>query len=126
MKKNFGRNNQINCSCGDYYKFIGYLASHPEDVKLVFENNSEQGAWGNEGRIQFTSDFVRKYFKPRGINVTSGIGNIDSRLNCNAFFQELILLGFKVGNKQDISTIRSKIDPDYISDFEEGVNLSIN
>lgn len=37
MNITLGRNHQINCDEKDLYKFIGYLANHPNDVNLVFE-----------------------------------------------------------------------------------------
>lgn len=121
MTITLGKNKQINCSKSTFYKFLGYLARHPNDIKIVHEMNSEQGAWGDESRIQFKSDFVRTNFSHLGINVTAGVGKIDSRLNCNELINLLYKLGFQPGSAQDIDTIRRRIPADYINDFNSGI-----
>ncbi|WP_439328171.1 hypothetical protein [Lonepinella sp. BR2357] len=116
----FGKKLQINCSNQTFYKFLGYLANHPNDINIVYERNSEQGAWGNESRIHFSSDFVRNKFIHLGINVTAGVSNIDSRLNCNELIEFLYKLGFQQGNTQNLNVIRNNISNDYINDFNNG------
>lgn len=119
-----GKINQVDCEEEDFYKFLGYLATHPQDINIVFEHNSQQGAWGNEGRIQFKSDFVRNYFGPLGINVTAGIKNrFDSRLNCNELFEILKNLGFNKGAEQDYAVIRNNIPTKFQKDFDKGIKL---
>lgn len=114
-----GRKMQVNCSYQTFYKFLGYLSNHPNDINIVYERNSEQGAWGNESRIQFKSNFVRNNFSNLGINVTAGIGSsIDSRLNCNELMDRLYKLGFKQGNFQEPNIIKNNIPFEYINDFE--------
>ena len=122
MKKQLGKNNQINATYSDYYEFIGYLANHPKVVSIVWQNNQEQGAWAKEGRIQFRNDEY-KYFQAKGFNFTAGRAGISARLNCNSFIEELNRLGFQQGAVQDLNAIRANIDPQYINDFNIGVNL---
>ena len=115
---------QVNCSYQTFYKFLGYLSNHPNDINIVYERNSEQGAWGNESRIQFKSNFVRNNFSNLGINVTAGIGSsIDSRLNCNELMDRLYKLGFKQGNFQEPNIIKNNIPFEYINDFDIGMRM---
>ena len=119
-----GKRLQINCSNQTFYKFLGYLANHPDDINIVYEENSEQGAWGDESRIQFKSDFVRKNFSHLGINVTAGVGGIDSRLNCNDLMEILYNEHkFQRGKIQNISAIRTTIPQNYIKDFDDGASM---
>lgn len=119
-----GRKMQVNCSYQTFYKFLGYLSNHPNDINIVYERNSEQGAWGNESRIQFKSNFVRNNFSNLGINVTAGIGSsIDSRLNCNELMDRLYKLGFKQGNFQEPNIIKNNIPFEYINDFDIGMRM---
>lgn len=118
-----GKNQQINCSDSEYYKFLGYLANHPDDVKIVWENNKNQGAWDDEGRIQFLSSNAKTLF-PVGFKFTAGVGNnIDSRINCNDLFNQMSQLGFVSGTNQNLTAIRSNIPSQYQSDFDLGSQL---
>lgn len=119
-----GKRLQINCSYQTFYKFLGYLANHPDDINIVYEENSEQGAWGDESRIQFKSDVVRKNFSHLGINVTAGVGSIDSRLNCNDLMKILYNTHkFQRGKIQNISAIKTTIPQSYIKDFNDGASM---
>ncbi|UAY78010.1 hypothetical protein K7G90_000265 [Pasteurella canis] len=125
MGVTLGRNLQINCSHEIFYKFLGYLANHPNDINIVHEKNSEQGAWGDEARIYFRTDFVRNNFSHFGIKVTKGIdSSIDSRLNCNTLMDKLYKLGFKLGNIQDLKLIKNNIPKEYITYFDEGASMN--
>ncbi|HID8712462.1 TPA: hypothetical protein ACXIQO_002025 [Neisseria meningitidis] len=123
MNITLGRNHQINCDEKDLYKFIGYLANHPNDVNLVFEKNSVQGAWGDEGRIQFFSSKAQNIFVPLGFKFTAGVGNIAYRLNCNELFEMLSQLGFVFGGKQNLSTIKANIPSQFHAEFDAGANM---
>lgn len=117
-----GKNRQINATESDYYEFIGYLANHPRVVSIVWEENQEQGAWAREGRIHFKTDRYQ-YFQAKGFNFTAGTQGTLARLNCNSFIENLNRLGFQQGAEQDLNAIRANIDPQYINDFNRGVNL---
>lgn len=119
-----GKRLQINCSYQTFYKFLGYLANHPDDINIVHEENSELGAWADESRIQFKSDVVRKNFSHLGINVTAGVGSMDSRLNCNDLMKILYNTHkFQRGKIQNISAIRTTIPQSYIKDFDDGASM---
>jgi len=54
FKTSFGTKRQIMFNSeADYYQFLGYLAKSDGSTKIVWEKNDEQGAWGQEGRIEF-------------------------------------------------------------------------
>jgi len=118
----FGTRNQVQFNNEhEYYELLGYLAKSDGTTSLVWEHNEEQGAWGSEGRIQFyTSE--RPYIVT--LPHTAGVGNIESRVNCNEFVQNLNEdHNFAYGDRQDEDAIRSTIPEDYIADFERGLSL---
>lgn len=117
-----GRNQQVNCSENEFYKFLGYVANHPDDVRVVWEHNEQQGAWGSEGRIQFYSNNIRNYF-PTGFSFSAGVNNIACRLNCNDLINEMRRLGFVIGQNQNVFVIRQNIPNLYINDFDSGCQL---
>lgn len=118
-----GRKNQVNCTENDFYEFLGYVANHPNDVKIVWEHNENQGAWGSEGRIQFFSSTRIGYFQAKGFYFTAGVGNIIARLNCNELIDEMRMLGFLMGSQQNCQVIRTNIPASYHNAFDRGVNL---
>ena len=119
-----GKRKQVNCLENIYYQFLGYIANHPNDIKVVFERNELSGAWGSEGRIQFYSNNIQNYFpSSSGFSYTAGVGNITSRLNCNDLIQKMYDMGFVIGNNQNYQAIRSNVPSAYQNDFDIGVNL---
>lgn len=120
--KILGKNKQVNLLESEFYKFIGYVANHPNDIKIVWEYNEQQGAWGSEGRIQFYSNVIQDYF-PTGLSFSKGVNNIIFRLNCNELIQEMRNLGFDVGCNQNVSMIRNNIPSQYLVDFDLGCQL---
>jgi len=117
----FGRNNQVNIeSLHDFYFILGYLSKN-DKVKIVWEHNEEQGAWGSEGRILFyDKSLPQKIIK--SLKLTKGVGNITYRLNCNDFVNELANeYGFIFGSNQDIENIKLHIPDIFIKDFEKGL-----
>ncbi len=101
------------------YSFIGYLTQSV--VSIQWENNDQQGAWGKEGRIAFTTADVKQHFPNLGYS--AGVGSYDSRLNCNDFVKLLFDLGFIKGNQQKIGVIRNNIPTSYQADFDKGSKL---
>ena len=50
----FGKNSQVSFKDdAEKYSFIGYLTKSV--VFIQWENNDQQGAWGKEGRMAFTT-----------------------------------------------------------------------
>lgn len=119
-----GKNKQVDCTDSEYYKFLGYVSNHPNDISVVFERNELSGAWGSEGRIQFRSNQASTYF-PTGFKFTAGLnsGNILYRLNCNHLIENMVQLGFVFGNQQNSQAIRANIPSQYQNDFDIGANL---
>ena len=120
MSLSFGQKGQVSFSDeAEMYKFIGYLTK--SSVSIQWERNNEQGAWGQEGRMVFSTADVQSHFPNLGY--TAGRAGCHSRLNCNEFVQLLLNLGFIKGNLQDIVTIRNNIPKSYQADFDAGCQL---
>lgn len=120
MQLYFGTNSQVSFKDeAEKYSFIGYLTK--SIVFIQWENNDQQGAWGKEGRMAFTTGDVKLHFPNLGY--TAGVGSYDSRLNCNEFVQLLFNLGFVQGNQQNGTTIRNKIPAAYQANFDTGCKL---
>ena len=116
----FGTNSQVSFKDdAEKYSFIGYLTKSV--VFIQWENNDQQGAWGKEGRMAFTTADVKLHFPSLGYS--AGVGSYNSRLNCNDFVQLLFNLGFIKGNLQDITVIRNNIPTAYRADFDAGSQL---
>lgn len=123
FKKSFGTKRQIRFkSEADYYEFLGYLAKNDGTTKIVWEKNDEQGAWGQEGRIEFFSNVPSTL---RAILIhTAGNSNILSRVNCNEFIENIINHHhFEVDTNQNVGLIRKTIPKIFKADFERGFNL---
>lgn len=122
-RKIFGTKAQIRFDTqADYYEFLGYLAKNDGTSKLVWECNDEQGAWAQEGRIQF---YVAQ---PVGLRAklkhTSGTGSITSRVNCNAFVEHIAQYHHVISNgPQNKAKIRASIPPVHLKDFDRGLAL---
>lgn len=120
MKLIYGQKKQISFSNEqEKYSFIGYITSH--GVRVTWERNNEQGAWGEEGRIIFVSPHVEVHFPTLGYS--AGNSAYYSRLNCNEFVLELLDLGFVYGNQQNVAVIRNSIPKPYQADFDAGCAL---
>jgi hypothetical protein len=119
----YGKNNQICFDTeADRYEFLGYLAKNDGISTLVHEHNETAGAWGEEYRIQFIAN-PPAALKVR-LSLTSGVGSIASRLNCNDFIEELVSnYGFSIGSHQNVESIKTHVPEEYIEAFERGLNL---
>lgn len=123
MYKTFGTKGQISFATeADYYEFLGYLAKEDGTTKVVWESNDEQGAWGQEGRLQFYVE------QPATLAAellhTSGTGSITSRVNCNEFVKHIALNHHFVCNgPQNKVTVRASLPPAYFPDFDRGLAL---
>ena len=106
----------------EYYLFLGYLAKSDGSTSLVWEHNEDQGAWASEGRIQILKPLPLPY--PFNLSLTAGVGNIIARVNCNEFIENIRANHhFTIGRTQNIPDIRTTIPQQYISDFDDGLNL---
>lgn len=117
-----GNNDQVNCPINEYYKFLGYIANHPEEAKIVYEKNKASGAWADEGRIQFYSNKAKINFE-KFFKFTKGVGNIQYRLNCNDLIKKMLDMGFSKEGSHNIALIRNNIPSDQVTNFDIGTNL---
>lgn len=118
----FGKENQVKFrNKHEYYELLGFLAKSDRTSSLTWERNEEQGAWGSEGRIKFYSSVLPF---SASLSYTAGVGNVQSRVNCNEFLKNLYEdHNFVNGDEQDIESIRATVPQEYLSDFERGLNL---
>lgn len=119
----FGTKDQVQFNtAADYYEFLGYLAKEDGTTKIVWEHNDEQGAWAQEGRIQF---YVAQPVGLRAtLNHTSGTASITSRVNCNAFVEHIAQYHHVMPNgPQNKAKIRGSIPPAHLKDFDRGLAL---
>jgi len=118
--RRYGTQGQISFNSDtEYYQALGYLAKSDGTTSLIYENNENQGAWG-EGRIHFyiKNPQITGYFRH-----TKGTGNVISRVNCNEFLANLYQNhNFVNGNIQNIDAIRATIPTEYVSDFNYGLS----
>lgn len=122
-KSNFGTKDQITFSDeSEYYELLGYLAKSDSSTKIVWERNDEQGAWAQEGRIEFFKN--NKSELRAGLSHTAGNGNILSRVNCNEFVENIMTYNnFSLGTNQNLEDIRSTIPNQYLNDFNAGLEI---
>lgn len=119
----FGTKQQIEfASEADYYEFLGYLAKNDTGTKLVWEPNDESGAWEQEGRILFYQ--APPTLLQAELSHTAGVGNVESRVNCNEFVENILNNhNFVLGTDQNQDAIRSTIPDEFQPDFDRGLNL---
>lgn len=105
----------------EYYQCLRYLARNRNNTSIHWEHNEEQGAWGSEGRIHF---YIQNPRIPGNFELTSGVGNIIHRTNCNEFVIHIIKEhNFVIGSIQDINNILYTIPEIYQTDFFIGLNI---
>lgn len=121
-KSSFGTNGQIQFNSEEeYYQALGYLAKSDGTSAVVWENNEQQGAWGNEGRIHF---YIQNPPIPGNFKLTAGTGSIKHRVNCNEFIENLTgNHNFIYGNNQNQQNIKNTIPLEFQNDFAYGLTL---
>jgi hypothetical protein len=89
-------------------------------VYLLHDNVDK---WGSELRIYLPRRYVDADFTlPDGVDVVSGFSPSESRVNNSGFWWDLVRdLGFRVGDVQDVSAIRSRMPHHLLEAFDEGV-----
>ena len=121
---NFGTKNQIHFDTqNEKYEVLGFLAKSDDTTSLTWEHNEDSGAWGSEGRIHCYKNIINFPVSLSRV-FSSGVGNIEHRINCNEFIEYIRENhNFVLGNTQSIDKIRNTIPTEYINDFERGLNL---
>lgn len=119
----FGNNDQVRFETEeDYYEFLGFLARGDGSVKVIWERNDEQGAWGAEGRLLF-------YVNPphllgAELRHTAGVGRVISRVNCNEFVEHIVQQhNFQYSATQDLPQVFRTIPSEYAADFHRGFTM---
>src|SRR5690606_3997604 len=117
-KATFGTKQQIAFNSeAEYYEFLGYLSKNDGSTRIVWEENNEQGAWAEEGRILFYTPH------PNQLRVqllhTAGNPSIESRVNCNEFVENIrVHHNFVLGGNQNVAQIRATVPNQYLADFD--------
>ncbi len=119
----FGTKDQVKFSSEeDYYELLGYLAKNDGTSRIVWERNDLQGAWGQEGRIEF--------YRPPSpklkalLSHTAGNGSLHSRVNCNSYIEKIAKdHGFILIGPQDQTKIKATVPPKYHPAFDRGLSL---
>lgn len=120
-KATFGTKQQIAFNSeAEYYEFLGYLSKNDGSTRIVWEENNEQGAWAEEGRILFYTPH------PNQLRVqllhTAGNPSIESRVNCNEFVENIrVNHNFILGGNQNAAQIRATVPNQYLADFDNGL-----
>lgn len=119
----FGTKNQVRFNSeSDYYELLGYLANSSNSTRIVWEKNDEQGAWGQEGRIEFTNQ-VSNNLKAI-LKHTAGNATLNSRVNCNDFIENIKENhNFRIGGVQNKENIFETVPENFEEDFERGYSL---
>jgi hypothetical protein len=76
--------------------------------------------WGAELRIYFPDR--HEVNLPDHIEVRSGSADDTVRINNNAFWWQLVRVGFRLGTRHDVNVIRASIPPQFHADFDRGFN----
>ena len=81
--------------------------------------------WGNELRVTFDATNAELQGLDFGSHVEAVVnpGSVGSswRINRNAFWWDLLRLGFRLGNVQDVELIRNSVPIVYREDFDDGL-----
>ena len=81
--------------------------------------------WGNELRVTFeaSDEELNQLDLGPGVEVVTNPSapGLSWRINRNAFWWKLQTIGFRMGGYQDIQAIRTRIPPQYLSDFDEAI-----
>ena len=86
--------------------------------------------WGNELRITFDASATELQNLDFGPDVEAVVnpGNegVSWRINRNALWWALLRIGFRMGNYQNVDSVRQGIPQTYQSDFDEGTRMAQN
>lgn len=120
----FGTKNQISFSTeSDFFETLGFLAKSDGTTSLVLEPNQNSGAWGEEWRIRCYKN-IPNFPNALSSAFTKGVGNILHRINCNEYVEYIVSnYGFVEGERQGLTTIKSHIPTQYLSDFSRGFSM---
>ena len=97
---------------------IGYYVHHQQVDK-----------WGNELRITFNASETELQdldFGP-GVKAVVNPGSVSTswRINRNAFWWNLLRLGFRMGNQQVLDDIGERVPQGYKRDFDNGTKIAL-
>lgn len=118
----YGKKKQLQFKDEDDLAYcLGYLTKTNFFV-FKWEFNSEQNAWGNEGRIHVLKTSP-SYPASLAKAHTKGNGGILHRINCNTFYALLQQLGYQPNTKsQDVKIIIPNIPAHMHASFMKGAS----
>lgn len=108
-----------------FFEALGFLVQSAVNgtCRFVIEDNQEQGAWGQEFRIQIFDNrpLFEQFFTDK---VTKGVGLCIGRINNNPYLEHIM----NVYNVQipivNVQNIRVTIPTQYTVDFDRGVSAA--
>lgn len=96
-----------------------------EDNINYYVWDEDTNKWGAELRIYFNGNLTTMPTTLGDLRRTSiPSDKYENRVNKNALIWRLIACGFRVGNGQNDSLIRSYVPEEYMQDFENGFNIT--
>jgi len=119
----FGTKQQIGFNSEtEYYELLGFLSKNDGSTRVVWEENNEQGAWTDEGRILF---YVNQPDALRATLLhTAGNSSIISRVNCNEFIENIRSdHNFVLGEMQNSARVRTTVPNQFLGNFDAGLQL---
>ena len=82
----YGKNEQVRFNSEkELEEAVEYILTSPNVDYTIHEDNQNQGAWGSEDRIHFTSEIGVPECLKR--NMTAGRGSLYGRINCKEFVE---------------------------------------
>ena len=108
-----------------FFEALGFLVQSATNgaCRFVIEDNQEQGAWGQEYRIQIFNN--RSLFDDFFIDkVTKGIGLCIGRINNNQYLEHIINNHNVQIPNVNVQNVRVTIPTQYKIDFDRGVSVA--
>ena len=106
------------------------IVGRPPQIEAVgyYVHHQEVDKWGNELRITFDASVAELQVLDFGPGVTavenpSSVGT-SWRINRNAFWWDLLRLGFRMGNQQILRDIWDRVPQEYKGEFDNGTKMA--
>jgi hypothetical protein len=100
-----------------YFMLAGLRPQVGRDGYFPISIRTTYDKWGPELRIYFPHRGPRLEFPP-SVDVRDGHAPGMLRINNNDFWWKLVRIGFRLGSRHDIATIRASVPSKYLTAFE--------